>query len=109
MISPKVHVLTFTGSGSLQALTSGSSNRATKVIAQPLRTNTNPAYVGTVSMAIGTSLATGVISEIAAPVAATPLDKFSWDVKAGHDLIDMNQLYFDGASGEKLLVTVFVG
>lgn len=108
MISPKVHVVTFDGGGSKQVLSG--SNRATKVLVQPLKGNTHVAYVGDSLLAIGTSTDAHVIYQLAKPTAVDAvLDKFDWDVTEGLDDIDMNQLAFDGTSGEGVRVTVFVG
>jgi hypothetical protein len=110
MISPTVHVLTFTGSGALQALTANTNNRATRCYVEPLQGNSHVAYVGDSGLAIGTSTDAHVIKQIAKPpTLGGALDFFDWDVKRGDDLIDMNQLKFDGTSGEGVRVTVFVG
>lgn len=109
MISTKVVVITFDGGGA-KTLTSSGTNRATRIYVEPLQGNTHVAYVGDVNLAIGTSTDAHVIKQLAKPpTLGGILDNFDWDVKNGLDLIDDQQLTFDGTSGEGVRVAIFVG
>lgn len=109
MISPNVQVLTFDGGGAKSIAAIG-SGRATRILVQPVKSNTHVAYVGDKDLAIGTSTDAHVIYQLAKPTAADAvLDKFDWEVTEGLDLIPTEQLKFDGTSGEGVRVVIFVG
>lgn len=111
MISTSVQVLTFDGGGAKTLAAGPNGNfRATRLLVQPLKSNTHVAYVGDKDLAIGTSTDAHVIYQLAKPTAADALlDKFDWEVSLGADLIPYEQLRFDGTSGEAVRVTIFIG
>lgn len=78
-----------------------------RVLAEPLRSNTHVSYVGT-SAVTNDASGSGVISELAQPPAATlPVDRFDHADQDGLNTIDPTQFYGHGTTGEKLKLTYF--
>ena len=95
-----------TGAVQFTVPSSGVQGRCRKIIAEPLRSNTHPCYVGT-SAVTNDASGTGVIQELATPPAATiPCDRFVDEDQNGTNRIDPATYYGHGTSGEKLKVTI---
>ena len=108
MLHPNTQSIVFDGTGAKSiniALLLDGSYRAAMLYVEPARANSNPAYVGVAGMAIGTSLLTDVIRELAAPASGQPLDHFLIDVSNKLNLIDSTVYLFDGTSGESVKIT----
>lgn len=78
-----------------------------RIYVQPVKTNVADAYVGLATMVKATLV--GVIKVLTLPstTAGTLLD--SWEIRdeSGANTIDAGQIYLDGATGEKAIVTTF--
>jgi hypothetical protein len=100
-------IITFTSSAvQFVGPTQGVQGRSRKVLAEPLRSNTHPCYVGT-SAVTNDASGTGVIQELATPPAATiPCDRFVDEDQNGENRIEPGQYYAHGTSGEKLKVAI---
>ncbi len=69
-----------------------------RVEVEPLRSNSNPAWVGTSAM--NGDGATGVIQELAAPAAGVPLDRFVDHAAGDAHNVDVTPYCVHGAAGE---------
>jgi hypothetical protein len=103
----QTQVLTFAGAAVKVSLV-GPLNVCARIYAEPLRTNTHAAFVGT-SAVTNDGSGTGVVKELAAvgTTATTILDNFDHSDGNGQNRVDPSQWYFHGFAGEKIKVTLF--
>ena len=109
-------LLTFTTAPVALSLTENESSvtRACRIYAEPADSNTHDCYVEAAGVATGASGSTaGVIKRLSKPTAANTAGfqaSDHWELADGNGLnrVDLTQYQFDGTSGEKVRVTVFV-
>jgi hypothetical protein len=104
-------VLTFAASpqkATFQNSAGTSIFKCTHIYAEPLHTNTHVSYVGTAAMMSGVT-DVNVIKQLQSPSAGVnPLQNF-WELADYRgNVVDIAQFSFDGTSGEKMKVTVFL-
>jgi len=110
-------LLTFTTAPVPLSITDNHSNpvyRASRVYAEPATANAHDCFVEAVGVATGaTGSSAGVIRRLSKPIAAdtagaAAVDHWELADEDGLNRVDLTQYQFDGTSGEKVRVTVFV-
>lgn len=108
--------LTFTAGTAVQlAIVDANGNALTHgsgIYVEPAVTNSHVCYVGDNALATGTSTTNHVIKELQIPPSFAA-DKGSidhWEVQDqnGNDRVEFGQFAFDGTTGEKVRVTVYI-
>lgn len=103
--------LTFDGLGSKTISDLASNNfKCSRLLVEQVQANTHISYCGDSSFAQGTSIVTHLIKQLAIPDTnkLVPLDQFLVTDQKGANAVDTTQYSFDGTSGEKLNVTIWV-
>lgn len=109
MANVKMALVTFNGTAQTLDTIFPGIRGVGKVYIEPVKSNTHVAYVGTASLALGTSTDDQVIKQLAIPVSATGiLDNWLQDLSSSnHNDEILAQYAVDGTSGEKVRVTIW--